>query len=1149
MFNAGSRPVSLQGWRFTAGIGFTFPDVIISPAAYLVVAADLPTFQTKNPSVANVVGGWRGTLSHGGEKIELENANGGREDSVEYANEGDWAVRTRGPLDHNHQGWIWLAEHNGSGKSLELVNPALSNKQGQNWAPSIPSGGTPGKENSRFLTNIPPMILQASHSPLIPKSTESVNVTARIEDEFATALSVRVHYRVDGSQSFVTEEMFDDGLHGDDLAADGFYGAILPPQPDNTIVEFYLEASDLEGNRRTWPGPTQPAGTQSANLLYQVKDAAYAGDQPLYLLIMTKTEEQELAYLGDTLPDALSNAQMNGTFISLDEAGINLRYTVGIRNRGHGSRASRPNNYRVDFKKDGPWKGVHALNLNSQYGYVELVGIALFRKAGFPVQEGHAAQVRVNNVNLAKSGAPQFGSYCAVEALDSDFVDRHFPYDPSGNLYRGIASDPPLNAEADLFYRGSDPDAYTTNYFKETNKSANDWSDLMELARVLSDTKSATYVQDIDRVLHIHEWIRYFALNTLLDNNETGIYNGFGDDYALYRGLNDRRFYIVPYDLDTVLGQGDQPGKTKADIFRASALFVVNRFLRGADFLPLYYAHLRGLMDTLLAPEQLNPLLDEVLGSFVPQATIGQMKAFAADRNQFVRSLLPPVVPITQAWKYDQSGADLGTTWREAGFDDTQWRSGQGLLYNEHDPLPAPKKTQLTLGKTTYYFRTHFSLPESLAPHLSPMKLVSSMVVDDGAVFYLNGVELFRLGMPTGPVSSSTLASREVFNAVFDGPFTLPAHNLAAGDNVFAVEVHQIDPTSSDVVFGMTLDLSIPSLEVIDPPSPIVINEVLANSGKASVDNFSRKDWIELYNLSGRDLDLSDASLSTSRDTPRQWVFPPDSIMPALDYMVIDFDPDAPVSSSNTGFGLKSTGDEVYLFDNLSKGGRLLESIRFGFQASGFSIGRIPNGVGTNWVLNLPSGGSENNAARLGDSSALKINEWLADPIEGNDWFEIYNPTGNPVDLGSFYLTDNLSLPRQSKIPALSFVGVGTDAYQKFIADSNSSKGANHTSFKLSSGGDSIGLFTPAGALVDRVDFGPQQAGVSQGRFPDGSGAVINFSLPTPSGSNFSALTNAVINEVLTHTDPPLEDAIELYNPTGSTVDIGGWFLRVRHNT
>jgi hypothetical protein len=38
-------------------------------------------------------------------------------------------------------------------------------------------------------------------------------------------------------------------------------------------------------------------------------------------------------------------------------------------------------------------------------------------------------------------------------------------------------------------------------------------------------------------------------------------------------------------------------------------------------------------------------------------------------------------------------------------------------------------------------------------------------------------------------------------------------------------------------------------------------------------------------------------------------------------------------------------------------------------------------------------------------------------------------------------------------------------------------------------------------------------------------------------------LAAIVISEVLAHTDPPQKDAIELYNPTATNVNIGGWFL------
>lgn len=46
--------------------------------------------------------------------------------------------------------------------------------------------------------------------------------------------------------------------------------------------------------------------------------------------------------------------------------------------------------------------------------------------------------------------------------------------------------------------------------------------------------------------------------------------------------------------------------------------------------------------------------------------------------------------------------------------------------------------------------------------------------------------------------------------------------------------------------------------------------------------------------------------------------------------------------------------------------------------------------------------------------------------------------------------------------------------------------------------------------------------------------------LADPPPANLPAI---LVTETLTHTDPPLLDAVELYNPTINTVDLGGWFL------
>ena len=80
-------------------------------------------------------------------------------------------------------------------------------------------------------------------------------------------------------------------------------------------------------------------------------------------------DRAELAVIGSaTNGEQNSDAQMNGTFISVDGTGTVVRRTVGIRNRGHGSRNRKPNSFRVNFNADHLWKGVSALNINGPAG-------------------------------------------------------------------------------------------------------------------------------------------------------------------------------------------------------------------------------------------------------------------------------------------------------------------------------------------------------------------------------------------------------------------------------------------------------------------------------------------------------------------------------------------------------------------------------------------------------------------------------------------------------------------------------------------------------------------------------------------------------------------------------------------------------------
>jgi hypothetical protein len=194
---------------------------------------------------------------------------------------------------------------------------------------------------------------------------------------------------------------------------------------------------------------------------------------------------------------------------------------------------------------------------------------------------------------------------------------------------------------------------------------------------------------------------------------------------------------------------------------------------------------------------------------------------------------------VTQTWSYTSNNLD-GVAWTARNYAETGWQgSGPGLLYVEDSIYVSPKNTALptpcdplqpgqlcTSLPMTYYFRTHFSFPTNPAN----VTLSFTNWIDDGAVFYLNGVEINRVRMPAAPtqILNNTRASGftptpatsqndpiygylygdAVLNypTVFSLSGAVVANNLVQGDNVMAVEVHNYSPGSPDIVFGTVLN-------------------------------------------------------------------------------------------------------------------------------------------------------------------------------------------------------------------------------------------------------------------------------------------------------------------------------------------------------
>ena len=82
-------------------------------------------------------------------------------------------------------------------------------------------------------------------------------------------------------------------------------------------------------------------------------------------------------------------------------------------------------------------------------------------------------------------------------------------------------------------------------------------------------------------------------------------------------------------------------------------------------------------------------------------------------------------------------------------------------------------------------------------------------IIDDGAVFYLNGQEIWRHGIDPGPVSANDFSSGDINNAVYVGPEILSSSAIVSGTNVLSVEVHQVSSGSSDIVMGVELSVDV----------------------------------------------------------------------------------------------------------------------------------------------------------------------------------------------------------------------------------------------------------------------------------------------------------------------------------------------------
>ncbi|MGH1489207.1 MAG: YncE family protein [Acidimicrobiales bacterium] len=158
------------------------------------------------------------------------------------------------------------------------------------------------------------------------------------------------------------------------------------------------------------------------------------------------------------------------------------------------------------------------------------------------------------------------------------------------------------------------------------------------------------------------------------------------------------------------------------------------------------------------------------------------------------------LLPRGSQWRYSDSGHEPtdGTQWTVPSWNDWGWKIGRGEFgFGDGDERTTVRATDALYARTTV----------DIADPAAFDGIAIRVLADAGAAVYVNGNEVARNNLPTGPLDGETLALEGRWT---NGERTFTEHlvspsKFSAGDNTIAVEVHGAYDWPGDLSFELEM--------------------------------------------------------------------------------------------------------------------------------------------------------------------------------------------------------------------------------------------------------------------------------------------------------------------------------------------------------
>ena len=253
------------------------------------------------------------------------------------------------------------------------------------------------------------------------------------------------------------------------------------------------------------------------------------------------------------MSDVLSDHYFKSQFVYDYGTGRDTLQDVGSRLRGNTSRFSQKKSFKISFNEyvsGRKYQGVKKINLNGQHNDPTLIREKLFydtwKKSGMVERRTSFVRVYINN--------SYYGLYTNLEEFDKEWLDRVYS-ENAGNLYK-------CTYPADLAYLGPDQQVYKNiisgsstggrAYDLQTNNTADDYSDFVQLLSTLDQPADAQFVVQISALIDVDEFLKAFALDVATGNWDDYLYNE--NNFFLYHNQDTGKFEFLSYDTDNTFG-------------------------------------------------------------------------------------------------------------------------------------------------------------------------------------------------------------------------------------------------------------------------------------------------------------------------------------------------------------------------------------------------------------------------------------------------------------------------------------------------------------------------------------------------------------------------------------------------------------------